>query len=111
MSVEEGGKGACLWSGIGRTGRHGEGDGEKGGNDGCFSFSFFFFIFVLFLFFFLFGPQTTELSVLFSQRFHARNSGFPLVTAIMRGCTRERLEEGGLKQGSGNGNTSLFQLF
>lgn len=108
MSVEEGGKGACLWSGIGRTGRHGEGDGEKGGNDGCFSFSFFF---ICFCFSFFFGPQTTELSVLFSQRFHARNSGFPLVTAIMRGCTRERLEEGGLKQGSGNGNTSLFQLF
>lgn len=50
MSVEEGGKGACLWSGIGRTGRHGEGDGEKGGNDGCFSFFFLFvFVFLSFL--------------------------------------------------------------
>lgn len=58
MSVEEGGKGACLWSGIGRTGRHGEGDGEKGGNDCCFSFFFFYLFCFCFSFFLVLKRQS-----------------------------------------------------
>lgn len=96
MSVEEGGKGACLWSGIGRTGQHGEGDGEKGGNDGCFSFSFFFY---LFLFFFLFWSSNDRVVCPFLPAFPRSELRLPSCYRHYEGLHKRETGGGRLKAG------------